>query len=1817
MTPRSRRTIAWVLLVALALPPSAWAAPMPTGRTATLRPPQAEVREQRNGLEELLHQAGQVVAKPPSPVALRVQVVNELLRTLGNTVPVVTPLMGRDGQLVVDRERAQRYFHYLRNTMRVDAVLVVGKTGECDALGPDLRAQAIRVLTHEAHRITDWVVFTHVTGADAAETLRNAQIATTAGADALVLAPTAFLETDHQIELFVRRLWQTYPAWPILLYNNPALGRSLSPALVSRLWNWRLVAGLKDSSGEMAQFQAYLKTGIPMSQGDERHLHEAIAAGAARGVVVRAVGSSGNFWPLVNEAATMSDAAVREAAQRVINETLPIVTADGKIPAAVKYLLSQRTADGISLVTPIVMTPHTSALTPEQTARLDQLVLPRFAGAEEQDSRGERLRDSLARPKRGRALMKVAGELARLEDAVQQGVTREDAKSAVTAAFQKAREAFGQDNLQPAQIIQALEEAKDMSLRHLPIDPQAAGLKIDVITSFEGIEDVISRAGAEEPKEVLGRAAERLPMSGAAPVLTNPGQIQPGAIIARSTLGGQVPYYEVIKVGPRNPQGIPDAITLHEVDPFGRQLSGVSVKIVSWQSLLDSRDRLLRPAAGAEEIESAVAAWVRQQASAPNVTPTFTQEAIDAFAQTHTVSVTEVEAVLRKQGFTPGPLLSGTYASPHSLPMVTRVWHKVERTPLPLIQAAGAEEVETADPLLDLLPSAKRADFDAAVTVIQGWTLEHLKQRVTDVLDSNKPPFEQTRVDRASGRTVSYESIKEQQHRAALKAVLIWLAGQDRHTASPFGAFEVRRQEVKWLDSLVDQIDRSFRDFREEDYGMGPGDGGMAWGSTDLALLATIGTPSALAAVVKHQGAYYDPAAGFNPLVRGIWPENLGIARMHALPLVLARMQRVHVDGQPQNYSVGLIEALANAQREGSLLVVWDEKHDPVRVEEIWTQPWQKVPIVQALGRQNKALAERFRDSDWTLGHLYLTQVTYTTPSGEVSLRGQHGLLTEYHIPERNLSRLTELFQRYGVVWPRPAARAGAEELTITADTLKRLAPQWAAAFRTQAPVTWSVLYDQVIRPTRPPPGLGLWQFTSWLLARPLPSEAWSFTTVLHDELQKMTARLEAAPALITALRAKAEELSGGLTIDELTAVAQQAGVADMGFVFRTARLLGIRRLDADGSDSSLLGDDEPGVRVIEEQVPGIDPALLAELPRETKTIVLYGGLGSLGERFLGTGLKELRAVAPFLKVQIIAVDRWDPDDSASSEWLASNEGRAFVRARVEKTGTTTYRTRPPNDPELALWVRDQIRQFIEERQTAIGLTFLTYVPLKKFQALVGDDARVSINGESVRVDGVIPAVPTGDHLNLARFWIEHNVPVWMDKPITMIAQVDELRALAKAHPGTVMGVDFFMYSDALLWLLSEGRAQTLLREIGDIQRIDGRCVESWGLENENRPWLLIRPVSGSDGLDIDTAVHPLAQMEPILRTLGLSLTQATVSNVFLGCYDPRPATAPAGAHTYFWMQGQVGNIPLYVDGGKGVDTIYYGITVTGSQGSVEVFVGTGDHPPYVKVSHADGRAELHAFPGGSLGYKNVWLDFLLLLNQSQRAVGGDLGMRLDATTGAVQAVGRAQQWVADHGVTVQDNPKGQAPAVATPVRGHVDAQAPRNAATKDLFQQTASTTGAEEVAYYDTVEAATAAHREIGPGGRIEVPQGFEQGAVMVLDSPRFFSHFVTEDGPTRARAILRDLGLTGPLEMTSIMTQETLPDHAIILTDTASPSGDLEPMWRPGMAVINVNTLLTSNDLLEAVAVQQFERLRGVPIDRVTYRVDPERNRIYAFFA
>ena len=209
----------------------------------------------------------------------------------GVIVPMVTPLSGCQSLDVPCLERLVE--HVLSGG--VHGLFVLGTTGEAASLDDDVRRELVRrTCTLVAGRVP---VLVGVTDTRVSESVRLARFAAEAGADAVVISTPFYLPLEQQelIE-YVKTICSQQPL-PCFLYNIPALTKTAyEPATVVRLAEFSGVAGVKDSSGDLAYLQR-LREAIDRPDFSFFVGTELLMADAIRGGVHGCVGGGANLDP--------------------------------------------------------------------------------------------------------------------------------------------------------------------------------------------------------------------------------------------------------------------------------------------------------------------------------------------------------------------------------------------------------------------------------------------------------------------------------------------------------------------------------------------------------------------------------------------------------------------------------------------------------------------------------------------------------------------------------------------------------------------------------------------------------------------------------------------------------------------------------------------------------------------------------------------------------------------------------------------------------------------------------------------------------------------------------------------------------------------------------------------------------------------------------------------------------------------------------------------------------------------------------------------------------------------------------------------------------------------------------------------------------------------------------------------------------------------------------------------------------------------------------------------------------------------------------
>jgi 4-hydroxy-tetrahydrodipicolinate synthase len=183
----------------------------------------------------------------------------------------------------------------------VHAIMATGGTGEFPHLDPTERGAVVRTIAQaSAERVP---VLAGTAACDLRQTLRLAEDATAAGADAIISVPPYYfpLPTAALLDYFTQ-LADRSPV-PLFIYNNPLYtGNALAPEVVVELLELPNVAGLKQSEDDLGQLveiihQARTVRGLRkgLFTGIDSQLTGALASGAdgifstAAGIVPRQI----------------------------------------------------------------------------------------------------------------------------------------------------------------------------------------------------------------------------------------------------------------------------------------------------------------------------------------------------------------------------------------------------------------------------------------------------------------------------------------------------------------------------------------------------------------------------------------------------------------------------------------------------------------------------------------------------------------------------------------------------------------------------------------------------------------------------------------------------------------------------------------------------------------------------------------------------------------------------------------------------------------------------------------------------------------------------------------------------------------------------------------------------------------------------------------------------------------------------------------------------------------------------------------------------------------------------------------------------------------------------------------------------------------------------------------------------------------------------------------------------------------------------------------------------------------------------------------
>ena len=205
---------------------------------------------------------------------------------------MVTPLHGRDALDVAGLERLVE--HILGGG--VHGLFILGTSGEAPNLSYALRRELIdRVCRQVRGRVP---VLVGISDTSFVEAVGLARYAAKAGAQALVTTPPYYFPVGQpELVDFVERLVGELPL-PLFLYNMPQMTKlQYEPETLRRLAGLKGIAGVKDSSGDLAYFDqvvavAKARPDWSVLMGPEHLILPSMKRGGQGGVC-----GGANVWP--------------------------------------------------------------------------------------------------------------------------------------------------------------------------------------------------------------------------------------------------------------------------------------------------------------------------------------------------------------------------------------------------------------------------------------------------------------------------------------------------------------------------------------------------------------------------------------------------------------------------------------------------------------------------------------------------------------------------------------------------------------------------------------------------------------------------------------------------------------------------------------------------------------------------------------------------------------------------------------------------------------------------------------------------------------------------------------------------------------------------------------------------------------------------------------------------------------------------------------------------------------------------------------------------------------------------------------------------------------------------------------------------------------------------------------------------------------------------------------------------------------------------------------------------------------------------------
>lgn len=210
----------------------------------------------------------------------------------GIYVPILTPVKENEE---IDVEKLREHVNYIIEK-GVHGILAHGSNGEFYMFDDEEYELITKVIVEETRGRVP--ILMGIGAIRTSKAIKLAQMGERLGVDGISLLQPMFLKpTEEELFLYFKEIAESVPNLPVLLYNNPRVGYTMSGDLVERLAREvKNMKGMKDSSGDINQLMEFVRRTRDLEfkvfGGKDTMIYAALAIGA-----VGAVCSTANMFP--------------------------------------------------------------------------------------------------------------------------------------------------------------------------------------------------------------------------------------------------------------------------------------------------------------------------------------------------------------------------------------------------------------------------------------------------------------------------------------------------------------------------------------------------------------------------------------------------------------------------------------------------------------------------------------------------------------------------------------------------------------------------------------------------------------------------------------------------------------------------------------------------------------------------------------------------------------------------------------------------------------------------------------------------------------------------------------------------------------------------------------------------------------------------------------------------------------------------------------------------------------------------------------------------------------------------------------------------------------------------------------------------------------------------------------------------------------------------------------------------------------------------------------------------------------------------------